>query len=175
MIEELRELYAYMRWANGHMLDAVAQLGPDEFTRPLGSSFPSVRETLVHMLGAEWRWLERWHGRAPAPLPTSWDLSTLESIRRVLEDVERAQEAFVAGLTDADLRRTLSYRYSDGSPGQANFAQMLRHVVNHATYHRGQVTTMLRQLGAAGVDTDLITFYTLAPEGEAPTPAIPAD
>ncbi len=171
MIEEVRELFAYTRWANGLMLDAVARLGPEELTRNLGSSFPSVRETLVHMLGAEWRWLERWRGHPPGPLPSSWDLSTLASIRQIWAEVERAEEAYVAGLTDADLERVLSYRYSDGTPGRANFAQMLRHVVNHATYHRGQVTTMLRQLGAAGVDTDLITFYTQAAEPSSRTPA----
>ena len=67
--EEIRTLFAYDAWANGRTLDACAALTPEQFTRDLGSSFRSVRDTLAHILGAQWIWLERFHGRSPTALP----------------------------------------------------------------------------------------------------------
>lgn len=159
MIQEIRELYAYNRWANHRVLDAVAALDPASFTRDLGSSFPSVQATLAHILGAEWIWLSRWRGTSPTGIPASWDLSTLDALRARWVHVEREQAAYVAGLTDADLDRAIDYRDLKGNPFTNTLGQMLRHVVNHSTYHRGQVATMLRQLGAEAVSVDLIRYY----------------
>jgi len=167
MIDEVRELYAYTSWANGRVLDIVAGLDAAAFTRSLGSSFSSVRETLVHMLGADWVWLSRWQGASPTSTPESWDLSSLEAIRAKWAEIERARTALVATLTEADLRRPLAYRNTKGEPFVSTFGEMLLHVVNHSTYHRGQVVTMLRQLGAEGTDTDLITYYRQRAPGDA--------
>ena len=167
MIEELRDLFAYTAWANGGVLDAVAKLDAEAFTRDLGSSFPSVRATLVHLLGADWIWLARWHGTSPTALPEGWDLSSVDAIRQRWAEVERERAAFAAGLTDDDLARPLAYRNMKGEAFVNTLAETLRHVVNHSTYHRGQVVTMLRQLGAQGVNTDLIGFYRQRASGEA--------
>src|SRR6185437_8220373 len=113
----------------------------------------------AHMLGADWAWLSRWQGHSPSALPESWDLSTFDALRARWAEVERDQEAFIAGLTDDALRRPLAYRNWAGESCEEPLWQILRHVVNHATYHRGQVVTMLRQLGATAPSTDLIKFY----------------
>lgn len=168
MVEDLRELFAYNRWANGRILDAGAKLDDEAWTRALISSFPSVRETLAHVLASEWVWLERWHGRSPSGPPESWDTRTPASLRAIWAGVEREGEAFLAGLTDADAARTFSYRNIRGEPFTSTFAETMRHVVNHSTYHRGQVVTLLRQLGAEGVNTDLIAFYRLQAAGQVP-------
>ena len=68
--EETRLLFAYDAWANARTLDACAALTPEQFTRELGSSFSSVRDTLAHILGAQWIWNERFYGRPTAALPT---------------------------------------------------------------------------------------------------------
>ncbi len=159
MIDELRELFAYNRWANHRILDAAAKLNDEALDKDLGSSFPSVRATLAHILSAEWAWLSRWQGTSPTGVPDSWDLSTLDAIRKRWAEVERKQQAFIDALGEDDLRRAVSYRNIKGEPFTNTMAQMLRHVVNHSTYHRGQVITMLRQLGADAVSTDLITYY----------------
>jgi len=159
MIDELRELFAYNRWANRRILDAAATLGEDARTKDLGSSFPSVHATLVHMLGAEWIWLSRWQGASPTGLPESWDLSTLDAVRTRWEEVERGQQEIIDALDDDGLRRVVAYRNMKGQPFTSTMAQMLRHVVNHASYHRGQIITMLRQLGAETANTDLIAYY----------------
>ncbi|HEX9652931.1 MAG TPA: DinB family protein, partial [bacterium] len=123
------------------------------------NSFPSIRETLVHMLSAEWIWLTRWNGSSPTGMPESWELSTHASLRRQWLEAEREQTTFVSGLTEDALNKVISYRNTAGQPFANPLWQMMRHVVNHSTYHRGQVTTMLRQLGAEAVATDLIVFF----------------
>ena len=157
-MDDIRGLYAYNRWANRRMLDAAAALEPAAFTKDMGSSFPSVRDTLVHILAAEWVWLSRWQGNSPTGLP-SWDLSTCEALREKWSEVERDQEAFVSGLADEDLTRVIAYGDTRGTAWENRLGQMLRHVVNHSSYHRGQVVTMLRQLGAVPPSTDLIRYY----------------
>lgn len=157
-VEEFRDLYAYNRWANRRVLGAAARLSPEVLSRDLGSSFPSVLATLAHVLAAEWIWLERWRGSSPPGLPESWELSSLEAVRVRWAEVEAGQRAFVEGLDEPALERAISYRNTAGTPYQNPLGQLLRHVVNHSTYHRGQVVTMLRQLGAEAVATDYVVY-----------------
>jgi uncharacterized damage-inducible protein DinB len=157
-MDEIRDLYAYTRWANRRVLDAAARLSPEQLSRDLGSSFPSVRETLAHVLAGEWIWLTRWRGSSPPGLPESWDLSSLEVVRAQWAEVEADQRAFVEGLDEAALDRVVAYRDTRGDPYENPLGQLLRHVVNHSTYHRGQVITMLRQLGAEAVATDYVVY-----------------
>lgn len=159
MIEEIRELFEYNRWANRRVLGAAARLSAEDFTRDMGNSFPSVRDTLSHILGSEWLWLSRWQGTSPSGVPEAWDLSTIEALQARWGEVERGQEEFLATLTDEALRGVISYRNLRGDPFSMPLWQLLRHMVNHSTYHRGQVTTLLRQLGAEVVGTDLVLFY----------------
>ena len=78
--EETRQLYDFNAWANRRSLSAAAALTPEQFTKPMGSSFSSVRDTLAHIFGAEWIWLERFQGRSPSSLPDTTqypDVTTL--------------------------------------------------------------------------------------------------
>lgn len=159
MIEEIRELYAYNRWANERILDAVAVLTEEELGRELGGSFPSVRKTLVHIASAEWIWLERWQGRSPTGIPEGWDLSGLGAIRAVWDEVDEQRDHFLHHLDDNALHAVVDYRNTAGQPFAEPLWQQLRHVVNHSSYHRGQVVNMLRLLGAKTVGTDLIAYY----------------
>ena len=159
MLEEIQELYEYNRWANHRVLDATAALSPEQLTRDLGNSFPSVRDTLVHMMGAEWIWLSRWNGVSPSGPPTDIDVSTHSAIRAAWQRIESDQARFLDGLTAEHLRGVVHYRNMAGAAFANPLWQLMRHVVNHASYHRGQITTMLRQLGAGAVSTDLIVFY----------------
>jgi uncharacterized damage-inducible protein DinB len=166
MIPEILDLYAYNRWANDRVLDAAAALTPVELDRDLKSSFPSVRETLAHILTAEWVWLSRWNGVSPGGPPAGWDLSTLDGIRGRWSEVERERAALLASLDDDALERTIDYRNTKGEPFSSPLVHLLRHVVNHSSYHRGQVVTMLRQLGHAAPATDLVIYHRqTAPSG----------
>jgi uncharacterized damage-inducible protein DinB len=158
-VEDFRLLYEYNLWANHRTLDACSALNDDQFTRDLKSSFPSVRDTLVHLFLVEWIWLERWHGRSPAAFPSASDFPNLDSVRRRWDEIERDLTDYIASLTPDDLARVIHHKTMKGDPQSATHWQMLQHVVNHQTYHRGQVATMLRQLGGKAISTDLIFFY----------------
>lgn len=159
MVDEIRDLYRYNAWANRRILTAVEGLTPGEVDRDLGSSFPSILTTLAHMASAEWIWLRRWKGTSPRGIPGDWDLTTLQALSDRWGEVEAELREFVEALGPGDLARTLVYRNTAGVEFSAPLRQLLRHVVNHSTYHRGQVVTMLRQLGAQGVSTDLVQFH----------------
>jgi len=158
-IEDFRLLYDYNVWANNRTLDSCAALSEEQFTRDLSSSFRSVRDTLVHIYGAEWVWLERWHGRSPGGLPAGADCANLEAARRLLQETDRGLVDYVASLTNEDLQRVHNYKTTAGVAQAQPSWQMLQHLANHSTYHRGQIATMLRQLGAKAASTDLIVFY----------------
>lgn len=157
--EEIRLLYEYDAWANQRMRDAAAVLTPEQFLRDLGSSFPSVRDTMAHIYGATWIWLERWKGNTPGTLPTAADFPTHASVVARWGALERELIAFVRTLSAADLASEREYRTLKGTAFRNPLWQSLQHLVNHNSYHRGQLTTMLRQLGATPVSTDLILFY----------------
>jgi len=158
-VEDFRVLYNYNAWANHRTLDSCAGLDSGHFTRDLGSSFRSVRDTLVHIGGAEWIWLERWHGRAPQAMFQAPEFPDLESIRRRSAEIERDLLDYVASLTPENLQRVVQFKTMAGTPMAQPLWQCLQHLVNHGTYHRGQIATMLRQLAAKPVSTDLIAYY----------------
>jgi len=157
--EEMRSLYDYNAWANHRALDAAAALTPEQFTHALGSSFSSVRDTLAHICDGEWVWLERFEGRAPTAFPDTQHLTTAAALREHWHKQETALLTFVQGLAQEDLNRALEYKTFKFGVYRNPLWQSMQHVVNHGTYHRGQVTTLLRQLGAQPILTDLMHFY----------------
>jgi uncharacterized damage-inducible protein DinB len=157
--EEMRLLYDFNAWANRRELDAAAALTNEQFTKPLGSSFSSVRDTLAHICGAEWIWLERFQGRSPSGLPDSSVFEDLGSLREKWLEQEGRLLKFVRGLKQEDLDRVMEYKTLKFGTYSNPLWQSMQHVVNHGSYHRGQVTTMLRQLGAQPILTDLMHFY----------------
>jgi uncharacterized damage-inducible protein DinB len=157
--DELRDLFAFNRWANARMRAAVLTLDEEEYRRDLRNSFPSVRDTWMHIMASEWVWLSRWLGTSPSAMPAEW----LDYDRRQVIDewqaLEVAQLAYVGKLTDIDLDRTIPYINFAGEKYSQPLWHLMRHVVNHSTYHRGQITTMIRQLGKEGVSTDLVKYF----------------
>jgi uncharacterized damage-inducible protein DinB len=157
-LETLRELYAFNRWANTKTLESVGPLTAEEYERGIGGSFGSVRGTLVHLYGADWVWLERFRGRSPRAMPESDELATRESLAAKWREVQDAREAFLATLTPERLAGPLSYAGFDGKGFTRVLGAALFHVANHGTYHRGQVATLLRQLGKTPVSTDFTRY-----------------
>jgi len=159
-VQDLQTMLDYHYWARDRLLDAVATLTPDQYTRDLGSSFRSVRETVTHIYAAEWAWHERWQGRSPTALLSPDLFPDLAALRRTWAELEGDMRDFVAGLDDQGPSRIVEYKLLSGQAGASPVWQMLQHVVNHASYHRGQVTTMLRQMGAAPAKPmDMIAYY----------------
>jgi uncharacterized damage-inducible protein DinB len=157
--EEMSLLYDFNAWANHRTIDAVAALTPEQFMKPMGSSFSSVRDTLAHICGAEWVWLQRFLGTSPSAMPDNSQFADLGSLREHWAPTGSQLLKFVRGLTQDDLNRVLEYKTMKFGVYKNPLWQSMQHVVNHGTYHRGQVTTMLRQHGAQPIPTDLMHFY----------------
>lgn len=157
--EDIRRLYDYNAWANHRTLEAAAALSSEQFLKPMASSFSSVRDTLAHIYGAESLWLERFQGRSPSSLPSAAEFADLASLRTKWDELETRLLSYVRGLTQSDLERVFEYKTLNYGVYTNPLWQSLQHLVNHGSYHRGQVTTLLRQLGAKAVGTDLMHFY----------------
>ena len=150
----------YHYWARDVLLDAVEPLSPEQFTRQTESSFKSIRDTVAHIYGADLIWYRRWQGESPRSLLVYDSFPDVASIRQAWTELEGKVRPFVNGLGETGLSRVFEYKLMNGQPGASPFWQMLVHVVNHGSYHRGQVTTLLRQLGAAPPgSTDMIAFF----------------
>jgi len=149
----------YHAWANEQVLDAASHLTPEQLTRDLESSHGSVRDTLTHIVWSEWIWLERWKGMSPSVVFAPANFSSVGALRERFQSVAGERSAFLRDLTPDDLVRVTEYRNLKGETWRYPLWQQIHHVVNHSTYHRGQVVTMLRQLGAAAPATDLLVYF----------------
>jgi uncharacterized damage-inducible protein DinB len=160
---DLKHLFDYTEWANGLALDAAAELSAENLRRDFNISHGSIFGTLLHMAGAEWIWLERWHGRSPA-LAEAWSLWTSESCPDLPALNERWREVidrranFLSSTDEARLAAEMPFKLLSGDPSSLPLADQMQHVANHATLHRGQVVGMIRQLGLEPPSTDLL-FY----------------
>jgi uncharacterized damage-inducible protein DinB len=164
-LEELRTLVDYHYWARDRALDAVAALDPEQFTRDLGNSFRSIRDTLAHLYAAEWAWCSRWNGQSPTGFPTV-TFPDVPTLRGKWGELESDVRAVLERMGSQGLDSVIEYKMLNGDPRATVFWHMVQHVVNHASYHRGQVTTMMRQLGAQPPQSmDLITFYRTRAQG----------
>ncbi len=157
--EEARALFDYNAWANRRSLEAAAQLSPEQFTKPLGSSFPSVRDTLMHVCGAEWIWFERFQGRSHSAIPDFSTIQTIDALRTHWVPQEKTLLDYVRRVTQADLDCVYEYKTINYGVYSNPLWQSLQHLANHGTYHRGQVATMIRQHGLQPLATDLMHFY----------------
>jgi uncharacterized damage-inducible protein DinB len=156
--DDIRALYQYNRWANHRITSACRPLDTAALIRNLGNSFGSIRDTLVHASWAEWVWLERWHGRSPKTPAVFNDFPDIDAIEKRWDEIERRQQSFIAGITDTSLAQRIAYENLSDQRWEYSLGQMMQHLANHSTYHRGQVVTMLRQLGAKAVSTDLLLY-----------------
>ncbi len=177
-ITDIETLYAYNRWANQRMFSALEKLSDEQFARKAQSSFPSIRETVFHILFAEWIWLKRWEGASPRTnipdpdassatwnalspkgVPPAEDLTTVAALQSFANSIEQERQEFLRGVDDAALQATHHFSDLSGNPQSGPLPQLLQHVVNHGTYHRGQVTTLLRQVGGKPVGLNMRYFF----------------
>ena len=158
--KDIQTLFEFNYWAKDRILGVVEKLTPEQFTKDLGSSLGGIHGTLAHMLGAEDIWLKRWKGAPitgflkPADVPTFTDLQN--RWKMVATDVL----GFCYTLkSDDDVRKIIVYNDIKGNEYRQPLYQLMQHLVNHSSYHRGQVVTMLRQLGFQPISTDMIGFF----------------
>src|SRR5215472_14865256 len=164
-IDDIRLLFEYDRWANNRVFLAAGALSVEQFTRDLGGSFRSVRDTLLHILGGEWGWLTYWKepSYSASFLADLWDrhnalfrsdlYANVAAVRLKWAEIEKEQAEFASRLTDEALRKMIPIRKT-----QVSLGHLMQHLVNHSTYHRGQIAAMMRQLDAKPLATDFHLF-----------------
>jgi len=163
-LQEITQLMAFNRWANQWFFEALSQLPAEQYGRDLQSSHGGIHGTLAHIIGVERGWLSRWQGKNEAGTAATNQLHSLAELRAFWEDVCDEMGQFLAALDDRKLQATLTTTARTGSH-TTSYWQMIQHVVDHSTYHRGQIVTMLRQLGVMPPSTGLIRFYRDGPAG----------
>ena len=162
-ISDIQRLFSYTEWANDLAMEAANKLPEEGLRRDVGISHRSIFETLLHMAGAEWIWLERWHGRSPAKVEawSEWTpeaCADLAALKERWSNIIDQRTRYVSELDDSRFGAELAFKLLSGDPSSMPLCDQMQHVVNHATLHRGQVVGMIRQLGIEPPATDLL-FY----------------
>lgn len=158
LLELVGTLYRYNEWANARVITSASRLSPAHLAAPGDAGHGSVRETLVHIMGAQWIWLARWNGTSPTALPAAADFPDLESIRRRWEQIDHDTRRFVTTRTDDDLARVVAYHNTRGERWAYPLWQQVVHQVNHATQHRSEIAAALTGFGQSPGDLDLLIF-----------------
>jgi len=158
-IQDLASRFDYGYWANGKLFAVIAQLTPEEFTRPVAGSYGSIRNTMVHVLSTEAGWLDRCGGPKRGPRLKPEDFPTIDTLMQAWKRVEANVREFLATLQDEDLARNADYANDRGEKRSMPLGELMQHAANHGVHHRGQVALLLRLLGRPPGDFDALFYH----------------
>jgi uncharacterized damage-inducible protein DinB len=158
-LHEMMELLDYNLWANNRLFEAATQLKTEQYFQDVKASHGGVHGTLTHIVGAQKLWLARWTSSPDATLIHGKDVSTLLELIALWETVSSQTAEFFQNFTEAKLRETILITTTTGKEFTHTFQQMIHHLVNHSSSHRGQIQSMMRQFGISPPNIDLITYY----------------
>ncbi|MBI3959643.1 MAG: DinB family protein [Chloroflexi bacterium] len=154
----LLRMFEYNEWAWQRVFPSLAALPAEEYYTERPFFWHSLHGLAVHAYGAEWIWLQRCRGLSPSSLPSRESVADLADLRRQWDPLRAEFRAFVANLIDEQLSANFQYIDTAGKPYQFNLDDLLRHVMNHATEHRSQMTPVLYQLGHPTEQLDYLYF-----------------
>jgi uncharacterized damage-inducible protein DinB len=158
-VKDLRGLYDYGYWANRKLCGVASQLTPEQFAQSVAGSYGSVRNTMVHILSAEWGWLDRCGGPPRGAALKADDFPTLESVVDTWNRVEVHVREFLSTLRDEDLDRNIEFALGGAPTRSMPLGELMHHAAVHAVHHRGQVALLLRMLGRAPGNFDILFYY----------------
>ena len=158
-VGDLQTLYDYSYWANTRLFDVVSRLTHEEFTRPVAGSYASIRNTLVHIMSAEWGWLDRCGGPERGPRLDPDEYPTLQSVMETWGKVEGHVREFLYTLKDDDLARRIEFTLFGPEKRSMLLGQMLQHAAVHGVHHRAQVAMLLRMLGYTPGNFDMVFYF----------------
>lgn len=156
--EILRLQLSYTTWASQRLVKAAAELTPEDLRRDFGTADKSVLGTLVHVMAADRIWLARVLGEPPAAFTTEEDFQ-LAALEDRWPAVQNGWSKWSMNVDDDQVRNILRYKDTKGREWAQPLWQVVLHVVNHATHHRGQVSGFLRTMGIRPPSLDLTTYY----------------
>jgi uncharacterized damage-inducible protein DinB len=158
LLDAIRSLYHYNDWANYRILITTSGLTPEQFLSPVGLSYSSVRDTLVHTMSAEWIWLLRWKGTSPSAMLELTDFPNLESIQTRWGTIKAETQQFIDQLNPLQLGEVVSYVNTRGEKWSYPLWQQMIHQVNHATQHRSEVAAIITYFGNSPGDLDYLVY-----------------
>jgi uncharacterized damage-inducible protein DinB len=172
LAEALRTLYGYDQWATERVLVAADGLTEERFLAPGGAGHGSIRDTLVHLINVQRRWLSWWDGSLPPDVAYNLrldpaDYPDLAAVRALWEALDRQARAFVERLGDDEAARDYAHELPNGAEWRMALWQMMLHVANHGTQHRSEVAAMLTDAGRSPGDLDLLFFLQQRGSGPA--------
>jgi uncharacterized damage-inducible protein DinB len=159
-VAEVKESFTYNAWAIRRLFDALAALPTEQYQQNLKSSFGSIHGTVCHIVWSEQLWLNRWLGKPAPAVAQGKDVAGLAEARARWEAMEAERAAFLGGFPESRLTATIMIQPSGGGSSYTHtFREMFLHVVDHGSYHRGQIIAMLRQLGVKPPNTGMMGFF----------------
>jgi uncharacterized damage-inducible protein DinB len=158
-VSDLQVMFDYGYWANRKLFEVVSRLTPEQFTKTVDGSHGSIRNTLVHMLSAEWGWLSRCGGPERGVALNPADFPMAESVITAWSKVERYMREFLPTLRDEDLARNVEFAIGGTEKQSMPVGELLHHAANHGAHHRGQVSLLLRLLGYNPENFDILLYY----------------
>jgi uncharacterized damage-inducible protein DinB len=157
-VTDLQRRFDYGYWANRKLFAVISTLSDQEFVRDVAGSYGSIRNTLVHTMSAEWGWIDRAGGPPRGPALKGDDYPTASSVAAQWATVEGYVREFLGTLRDEDLSREIEFSLPQTGKRTMRLGEALEHAANHGVHHRGQVALLLRALGHAPGNVDLL-FY----------------
>jgi uncharacterized damage-inducible protein DinB len=157
MIDDYRTLYAFNRWANDRMLGACRKLTPEQYTAEPAPGWAPVRSTVYHIAIVTEGWLRGLANDPDQSIPTEAEISTVDAAAAILDRAYGTFDRILPTLTPDLL--TTPRRFSRGTRTAVLPPWLvLRHIVNHTTYHRGQVASKLKRFGVEHPGTDMVSW-----------------
>lgn len=156
------QLYQYHLWANKTIFNHLKEI-PETYSKEVNSVFSSVKEVLYHLYQVDYIWLRTISGDPFEDIAASIPQLKEENADNTIEEMEEAfdnlAEKYKAFINDqVDMNSHISIHHPKYGTLNTTYAELIQHVVNHGTYHRGNITAILRQLGYTGVPTDYVSY-----------------
>ncbi|MGM0843431.1 MAG: DinB family protein [Bacillota bacterium] len=152
-MKKIAKLFNYHAWATDKLLSYIEKEVPDSFSAEINSVFPSIKDTFLHQYEVDCLWYERMNKDFRVE---ERSLSSPQEFRKAFQSLHQEIESHIAG--SHDLNRPVRYSISSGEEFTNVEEELLQHLVNHGTYHRGNISAMLRQQGYTGHSTDFIYY-----------------
>jgi uncharacterized damage-inducible protein DinB len=162
----------YHRWATEQIMEQAVALSAEQLMTNLKTSFGGVYETIVHLYQSDRIWLDRLKERPSGKFEDYTAPGCVWELADAWAEVQQQLIGFASALTEADMDRSITYRNLAGQTFSSPIWQILLHVVNHGTHHRGQVTAMVRQLGGTPTNLDLIRYHRSIVPAQSAEPAV---
>jgi uncharacterized damage-inducible protein DinB len=155
MKDDFVSLYAFNRWADRKVLDACRKLTPEQYVAEPIPGWASVRSTVVHIAIVTNGWIRGLTGEVVGNPPTEAEVPTIDDAQRLLDRAYQIVDELLPTFTPERLNTPMLLRRGERSATLPPWT-VLRHVVNHATYHRGQIASKLKRFGIEQPSTDFI-------------------